>query len=423
VIALVGISHKTAPVEVRERLAFTTDELLQLLPGLRERFGPAVVLSTCNRTEVYLSAAGAELRAPELTAFMTAGREIAAPAEVGHFYSLRGADGVRHLYRVAAGLESMVLGESQILGQVRDALHTAQQVGAVDSLLVRLFQSAVGAGRRIRAGIGMAGSAASVSAAAVELARRSFGDLSDSSVLVVSAGEAAKLTAWSLSRSGAGRIVIAGRTLARATKLAASLGAAAIPMHDLRSALADSDIVVSATGSREFCIDRAMVAGAMKRRNGRPLLLIDLAVPRDIDPEVREVPGVILHDIDALQPLIDSQLQPDAQSNEDPEREAVERAVDDEVGRFMAWWQSRWLVPTIAALRDRAEGIRRVEVAKTLGRLPHLSTEERRRIDALTSAIVKKLLHDPIMCLKESESQPAHLDAIRELFALHPVTD
>lgn len=416
-IGLVGISHKTAPVEVRERLAFTTTELLELLPRLRDRFGPAAVLSTCNRTEVYLGSVTTETAARELVGFMSTGREIAVSADDAHFYSMTGADAVRHLYRVSGGLESMVLGESQILGQVRDALHTAQQAETVNSLLGRLFQSAVSAGRRIRTGTGMAGSVASVSSAAVELARRTLGDLTEREVLVVSAGEAAKLTAWSMSRSGARQITIAGRTLSRANKLAAALGAVAIPMHDLRRSLAESDIVVSATGSREFCIDREMVAKAMKHRD-RPLLLIDLAVPRDIDPAVREVAGVILHDIDSLQPIISTQTSTERTGDED-----VDRVIEDEVDRFMSWWQNRLLAPTIAALLDRAEGIRQAELAKTLGRLPELSLEERRRIDALTAAIVKKLLHDPIMCLKESDSQPAYLEAVRELFALHSVAE
>jgi glutamyl-tRNA reductase len=415
VIALVGISHKTAPVEVRERLAFTSEELLLLLPGLRQRFGPTVVLSTCNRTEVYLDGAAPDLGFREVVAHLVADRQTGISAVDEQFYSLEGLDAVRHLYRVAAGLESMVLGESQILGQVRDALHTAQKAGVVDTLLERLFQSALSAGRRIRAGAGIAGAAASVSSAAVELARRSLGDLSDRNVLIVSAGEAAKLTAWSMSRSGAGRIVIAGRTLSRAAKLADSLGAVAVPMHELRHSLASADVVVSSTGSREIRINKDMVANAMQSRPERPMLMIDLAVPRDIDPAVREIQGVALHDIDSVQPLIGSGLEVDLGRD----AEGVESAVDDESARFMDWWHSRWLAPTIAALQDRAEAIRRAETAKTFGRLPNLSAEERQRIDALTSAIVKKMLHEPIMCLKESDSQPAYLEAIRDLFALH----
>jgi glutamyl-tRNA reductase len=209
--------------------------------------------------------------------------------------------------------------------------------------------------------------------------------------------------------------VIAGRTLIRAQRLARELGATAVGFHDLPQALEQADIVVSATAARSFCIRKDLVARAMERRPERPLLLIDLAVPRDIDPVVRELPGVVLFDIDDLQPFID-RLGPGSSSGE------ADSAVEDEVARFVSWWEGREIVPTIAALRDQAEEIRQMELTKTLGRLPNLSIEERRRIDALTSAIVKKLLHRPIMYLKESDGQP-NVEAVRELFALTTVSD
>jgi glutamyl-tRNA reductase len=416
VLALAGISHKTAPVELREQLAFSPEELSELLPVIRERFGPAVVVSTCNRTEVYLSDSTTGTNALAVLGFLGEWRGASTAAEIDHLYALNGADAVRHLFRVAAGLESMILGESQILGQVRQAVQIAQQAGAADPLLIRLFHHAAAGGRRLRSGAGMAGSSASVSAAAVELARERLRDLSDKCVLVVSAGEAAKLTAWSLSRSGAGRIVITGRTLARAQRLAAGLGATAIAFQQLAQGIAEADIVVSSTGAREFCIDRAMIESAVARRGGRPLLMIDLAVPRDIDPSARSLAGVSLYDIDDLQPLIDGFASQPAWTDSDS-------AIEGEVDRFMSWWESQRVIPTIVALRGRAEDIRQAELAKTLGRLPNLSLEERRRIDALTSAIVKKLLHQPIMSLKDSQTQPERVDAIRELFALYPTLD
>jgi glutamyl-tRNA reductase len=244
------------------------------------------------------------------------------------------------------------------------------------------------------------------------------GDLSKKTVLIVSAGEAAKLTAWSMSRSGAGRIVIAGRTLARASRLADELGATAVAMSTLPSALAEADLVVSATGSRDFCIDRSTVVPVMALRPQRPLLLIDLAVPRDVATDVAVLPNVTVYDVDALQPLVEAQA---AESGKAQDR--LEAIAGDEAARFMEWWQARWVVPTITALRDRAEDIRRAELAKTLGRLPNLSPQEKSRIDALTAAIVKKLLHQPIMSLKEPEGQPALTEAVRELFALEPTLD
>jgi glutamyl-tRNA reductase len=414
VISLLGISHKTAPIEVRERLAFSSEELLESYPALQGEFGPNTVLSTCNRTEIYFHSAGGRRNSADLMQFMTGTRHASEPADASHFYSLQGGDAVRHLFRVASGLESMVLGEAQILGQVRNALHTSHRAGASDPLLERLFQSAIGAGRRIRLGTGASGSSASVSSAAVELARRSRGDLSALRVLIVSSGETAKLTAWSMARSGVGRIAIAGRSLTRAANLARSLEASAVSMHDLASELASADIVVSSTNSREFCIQAETVQRAMRSRKNRRLLMIDLAVPRDIDPDVRSIRGVTLCDIDDVQPLISEGITDGA---------ALEASIESEVTRFMIWWQQRSLAPTISALRERAEDIRRAEVAKTLGRRPGFSDEDRQRIDALTSAIVKKMLHEPIMALKDPDCQPDRIEAICDLFALHTTAD
>jgi glutamyl-tRNA reductase len=409
VINLIGISHKTAPIEVRERLAFSNEELLQKYSALQHQFGPNIVLSTCNRTETYFHSSSGRRDAADLMQFMAGARDVSAPADASHFYAFQGGDAVRHLFRVASGLESMVLGEAQILGQIRNALHTAHRAGASDHLLERLFQSAIAAGRRIRLGTGGSGSSASVSTAAVELARKARGDLSSMRVLIVSSGETAKLTAWNMARSGVERIVIAGRTLTRAESLARSLEASAVSMHDLENELAGADIVVTSTNSRAICIDPQTVKRAMICREERPLLMIDLAVPRDIDPEVRSIAGVTLCDIDDVQPLIDEGARGDRD---------LEVGIETEVTRFMAWWQHRSLAPTIAALRERAEEIRHTELAKTLGRRPGFTDEDRQRIEALTGAIVKKLLHEPIMALKDPDCPPDRIDAICELFAL-----
>lgn len=412
-LAVAGVSHKTATIEIRERLALDAAELAELLPQLRAQFGPAVVLSTCNRTELYASGASAPSEALGMAAFLADRRGLALSANPSAFYTLTDGEAVRHLYRVAAGLESLVLGEAQILGQVRRALHTAERLGAADGLLLRLFQTAVSAGRRLRTGGEAAGSAASVSAAAVELACRRLGNLSDRTVLVVSTGEAGTLTARALRDHGARRIIVAGRTIARAETLAAELGVSAISLHALPTALAVADVVISATSARGFQLDRSGVQSALAPRPQQELLLIDLAVPRDIDPAVRGLPNVSLFDIDDLQPLVSA-----VQAVDESDGEWREAALDEEVHNFISWWQSRWVVPTISALRGHAESIRRGELSKTLGRLPNLSAEERRRIDALTSAIVNKLLHQPIMCLKESEDGSVYIDAVRELFAL-----
>lgn len=412
-LALVGISYKTAPVEVRERLAFETGELAAVLPALRARFGPAVLLSTCNRTEVYLSGDGPPPRPEEVASFLAASKGAGPGIEAGSVFGYELDDAVRHLFRVAAGIESMVLGETQILGQVRGALIAAERAGSADRLLSRLFQGAIGAGRKARAATEIARYSASVSSAAVALARQVCGDLAACTVLVVSAGEAGKLAALGLREAGAGSILVTSRTHTRARALADQLGGESLPYERLRDGIGSADIVISATGSRGFQIDRPLVEGALSGRPQRSLLLIDLAVPRDVDPAVRAVPGVALYDIDSLR-CGDSNAAGDQQRTI-AEAEAV---LDSEVTRFLAWWQGRRLAPTISALRHQAESIRRAELSKTLERLPNLSIEERSRIDALTAAIVKKLLHRPITRLKSGEEDPRYLDTVRDLFAL-----
>ena len=425
VIALAGISYRTAPVEVRESLAFTTGELAELLPALRVQFGATAVLSTCNRTEVYLAGDGHASEAADMIAFLAQHKQATSdeqrgrgavsspPIDSRQIYSLERADAVRHLLRVASGLDSMILGEVQILGQVRGALRAAEQAGSADALLIRLFQSAIATGRKVRMTAGLGRFAASVSTTAVALAQRVCGDLRGRSVLVVSAGEAGKLTAQGLREAGAGRIMVTSRTLTRAVALAEQLGGTTLPYDRLGDGIANADIVISATGSRGFPIDAPLIRQVMTCRSTRPLLLIDLAVPRDIDPAAGEVSGVQLYDIDDLQFVGNGGAGERLQAVE-----AAEQLVDMEVGRFLAWWQSRRAAPTISALRDQAETIRRAELAKTLDRLPNLSDEERGRIEALTAAIVNKLLHQPIVRLKQRETDTRYLDAVRELFAL-----
>ncbi|MGI8553175.1 MAG: glutamyl-tRNA reductase [Dehalococcoidia bacterium] len=414
-LVLAGISHKTAPVEVRERFALNRGECELLLPALREHVGASVVLSTCNRTEVYAMATDPGFDPRDLPRFLVGFKRLEPDADADRFYCIEQAAVVRHLFRVSAGIESMVLGEAQILGQVRDALLVAEQVACADPLLVRLFQTAIAAGRRVRTSTGIAHYAVSLSSAAVSLARAELGDLRSLNVLVVSAGEAGKLTARSLLEAGAGSIVVSSRTFSRATDLAAQLGGSALPFDNLADGLRSADIVISATGARSFQIDRAMVAQAMASRPSRPLLLIDLAVPRDVEPSVQEIAGVSLYDIDHLQTGVSEGIDGRLKAVGE-----VEAQVELEIQRFLTWWQNRRVVPTIAALRDQAEAIRRTELAKTLGRLPNLSSQERGRIEALTAAIVNKLLHQPIARLKELEDDTRYLDTVRELFALQP---
>jgi glutamyl-tRNA reductase len=412
-LSLTGVSHKTAPLEVRERLALNPQEIGELLPLLNPGQAPCVVLSTCNRTELYVSGPDAARVSTAMAGELAARRGLSATEQGSVFYSLQAEEAVRHLYRVASGLESLVVGEDQILGQVRSALTFARRSHTADALLVRLFESAVSTGRKLRLGSGALRSPVSVSAAAVELAMRAVKDLSRRSIVVVSAGDAGALTARSLLERGARQVTLAGRTFSRTKQLADELRITATPLHGLPETLRGADIAISATGARGYLIDVPMVATAMRDRPERQLLLIDLAVPRDIDPAVVRVPNVVLHDIDGLQPP-----EGGCDARGSAAREALEAQLDAAVDNFMQWWRARAIVPTIAALRQQAERIREGELEKTLARLPKLSVEDRRRIDALTSAIVNKLLHQPMVSLKESGGSAEYLQAVRELFAL-----
>ncbi len=406
-IILVGISHKTAPVAVRERFAFSSEELPDALP----RFGGAVaVLSTCNRTEVYLAVPHTVTAKSVIALLRELKGDVDAPDDA--FYHSTGDEATRHLYRVAAGIESMVLGESEILGQVRAAFSAATAAGTHNAVLSRLFHGAIRSGRRARSQTHIGRHAVSISSTAVALARRTLGDLSNRSVLVVSAGEAGKLAARSLAQSGASKLLVTNRTASRARELAADLDGKAVPFKELEQAMADSDIVISSSAAPDFLISKNDVVGAMRGRNGRELLLIDIAVPRDVDPAVRELPGVHLYDIDDLQALIEQNMNARRR-----EVANVERIVDEELVRFGEWLRARGVVPTVTALLASAEETRRTEVARTFKRLKDLTPQQQERVEAMTNALVKKLLHDPITRLRGADGE-RYVGAVRELFSL-----
>lgn len=412
-ISLVGISHKTAPVAVRERFALNGDEVGRALALLGEVYEGAAVLSTCNRTEVYLTGQ-APVREPATVIDAIARARGQSPPEGGApFYVRTGKEAVRHLFRVAAGIESMVVGEAEILGQVRSAFAAATAAKTHNAVLSRLFHSAIRVGRRARNETGIGRHAVSVSSTAVALARKTVGDLSSSTVLVVSAGGAGKLTARSLAEAGIRQMLVTSRTFERARELATDLGAAPVPFNRLDWALGQADIVITSTGAPEFLIGPELVQTS-RNGDGRPLLLIDIAVPRDVDPAVRELPGVHLFDIDDLRSVARENL-----NARRAEIQRVEAIVEEEVARFFEWHRSLQVVPTIAALRKRAEVIRRAELERTLPRL-NVGDDERQRIEAMTQAIVKRLLHDPILRLKREADGERYVPAVRELFHLEP---
>jgi glutamyl-tRNA reductase len=410
-ITLAGISHKTAPVAARERFAFASEELPAALPRLGAAFdGGVALLSTCNRTEVYLAGPHAVALAPVVRLL----GELKGATDVpeASFYHHAGRDAARHLFRVAAGVESMVLGESEILGQVRSAFASATAAGTHNAVLSQLFHGAIRVGRRARSQTHIGRYAVSVSSTAVALARKTLGDLACRTVLVVSAGEAGKLAARSLAESGASRLLVTSRTAGRAQELAADLGGETVPFERLPEAIADADIVISSSAAPDFLIGTHDVREAAAGRDGRPLLLIDIAVPRDIDPAVRGLPGVHLYDIDDLQGQVERNMNARRR-----EAAKVERIVEEAVERFASWQRDQGVVPTVAALRARADALREAEVGRTLKRLNGLSPAQRRSVEAMANALAKKLLHDPIIRLKGHDGE-RYVAAARELFRL-----
>jgi glutamyl-tRNA reductase len=411
-ISVTGLSHHTSPVSVRERFAVGQEELPALLPLLKDCLGPAVVLSTCNRTEVYL-ASQTPPAASDVVAALAQAKSISAP-EGADFFQYSGLAAARHLFRVAAGLDSLVVGETEVLGQVRTAFAASNTARAGNHLLARLFHSAIRAGRRARSETGIGEHGLSVSATAAQLCRRAIGDLRSKAVLVIGAGEAGRIAASSLVQQGAGRLLVTTRNQERARDIARDLGGAAFAFAEVPSLLAEVDIVLACTSAPEFVVAAADVRAAMRRRPRRPLVIVDIAVPRDIEPEAGSVHNVSLFDIDDLQAAAEANLE-----SRRGEIDAVEAIVEQELSRFEAWLRGQRVMPAIATLRRRAEEARLRELEATLARLPHLSEADRQRLDAMTRAIVKRVLHTPVERLRRETGQ-RHLDAARELFDLNP---
>jgi glutamyl-tRNA reductase len=413
-VSVTGVSHHDTPVEVRERFAFTTEELVPALQRLPVGLGGGAILSTCNRTELYLASdepAGLE----QAAATLVAARDVEAPEGV-KLYHHEGPRAVQHLFRVAAGVDSLVVGESEILGQVREAFSAATAAGSGNAVLARLFHSALRVGRRARSETEIGAHGPSVSALAVSLSRRLVGELRSKTVLVVGAGEAGRRAAGALVQNGVGRLLVSTRRSGLAEEIATELNGHIIPYAGVVSALAEVDVLITATAATEPILSADDIAAAVAERPDRPLLIVDIAVPRDVDSAARDIANVHLFDIDDLQAAAEANMEARRQ-----ETSAVEAIVDSETARFEAWLQGARLVPTIAALRQRAEATRRLELERTLSRLGHLDEADRRRIEAMSEALVNRLLHGPVVRLREHGSE-RHIDALRELFDLEGET-
>jgi glutamyl-tRNA reductase len=405
-LALLGISHHRAPVELRERVALDRAAAGALSGSLAEGEGEAVCLSTCNRTELYV--VGAEATARADAALVTLGGEEVGPA----LYRLHDEAAALHLFRVAAGLDSMVPGEGEILGQVRGAY----ELGAAGPVLDRLFRQALHAGKKARTQTAIGESPASVSSAAAALAEQVFGDLRGCRILLVGAGKVGEATARNLVARGAEIGVVANRSQGRANRLAAALGGQAVPLAQAADKLRAADVVVASTGSADLVLGRDTVAQAVEGRKGRPLFLIDLAVPRDLEPAIAELDGCYLYDIDDLEAVVRETL-----AGRRKEAERAERIVAEEAERFREWHASLEVVPAIASLRARAEEIRRAELRRAEARLGRLTEAERSAVESVTAQIVNKLLHLPTVRMKQAAAAAdgvLYAETVRHLFGL-----
>jgi glutamyl-tRNA reductase len=413
-----GVSHKTAPVALRERLALPEGRAARMMGDLTSRpeIHEAVAISTCNRTELYIVASD-PVEAENLVLGELSRQAGIRPTELlGRLYSLRGEDAVRHLFSVAAGLDSMIVGEAEVQGQVKRAYELALVEGATGPISNRLFRDALGAGKRVRTETALGRSRVSVSTVAVDLARDALGNLETRRVLVIGAGENGELTAKALADRGVRTVFVANRRYDRAIGLAQRFGGEAVRFDDLPVEIVNADIVVSCTSSPHLIVGADELAVVTEQRRGRPLLLIDIAVPRDIDPRVRELPGMTLYDMDDLQRTVARNL--DVQEAEASRARTV---IEEELQRFDRWLSTLDVVPTIAALRERGEGVAEQVLRENEGRWESLSEADRERLEVMARAIINRLLHEPTSRLKRSaddDSAYVHLQALRELFGL-----
>lgn len=413
-----GVSHKTAPLDLRERLSLTEGRAVGVLreltdaPGIHE----AAAISTCNRTELYLIVSDPVEAESTALSVLTRQAETRPTEMLGHLYSLRASDAARHLMRVTAGLDSMILGEAEIQGQVKRAYELALVEGGTGPILNRLFRAALTAGGRAREETGISQKGLSIPSVAVELAQRSLGDLSERRVLMVGAGDTAELVARALSARGVHTVFVANRHYDRAIGLAQRFDGSAVRIEDLPEQLAAADIVVSATNSPHHIVERDDLAQVMDEREGRPLLAIDIAVPRDIAPDCREIAGVGVYDIDDVQQIVERNA-----SGREAEARQAELIIEAELERFERWLAALEVMPTIAALRERGDEVVRRVMAENESRWEGLSEADRERVEALAKAIASRLLHEPTLRMRRSageEDAYQYVSALKELFGL-----
>ncbi|TAK59950.1 MAG: glutamyl-tRNA reductase [Bacteroidetes bacterium] len=413
----VGINHRTAPVEVREKLWFSVDEAKALISSTKQqKFSEAVLVSTCNRTELYFVPKGQYPNGMPMWQTLSALKHASGITGEEHFYHFASHNAVRHLLRVSSGLDSLVLGDVQILGQIKDSFKVSQELSATGVILNRLFNKALHVGKRVRTETELGEGAVSVSYAAAELASKIFEDLSKRSALLIGAGETGKLTTRHLLDKHLGKLVIANRTRERADELVAKLGGTVVDFSSLHSELKTADIVVSAVNAPNYILSSLDIKQAMKLRGNRPLVIIDIGVPRNIDPACNNIDNVFYHDIDALSHIIDLNL-----AHRKAEIPKAQEIIFEELIDFSNWYNSLQVTPTIQQLRETVEAIRHAEVDK---HKHHFSPDQLEEVELLTNRIVNKILHQPMVNLRngsgssEQEETQHKLHLLRSLFGL-----
>jgi glutamyl-tRNA reductase len=420
-LAVVGASHRTAPIELRERFAFGRAEVPGALLELSADGSEAVVLSTCNRTEVYLALPDGSDGVEHARALLSSRIGAGGSEGARYFYVHRDRQAAEHLFRVASGLDSMILGEPQIQGQVKEAYATAREVASEDGPVVgqalhRLFQTAFSVGGKVRSETGLGIGAASVSSAAVDLSKKIFGSLKGRRALVLGAGEMSETTMECLRAEGVRTAIVANRTYERARELAERLGGEAIHWEDFAGALPEVDIVICSTAAPHPVLTLDRLRAALPHGPRKPLCIIDIAIPRDVEPALGDQPNVFLYNIDDLQGIVDANL-----GRRRAELPAAEQIVLRGVDDYWSWYSGLAVVPTIRALRDRGEAVRQAELERALRTLSHLSPEDQLAIDALTRSLVNKVLHAPTARLRQAAGNgrgTGVLDTVRYLFEL-----
>ncbi len=422
-LVVIGLNHRTTPVELLERMAVPPPELAKALHTLErsENLAEVAVLSTCNRTEVYARCTRFHPAVEDVRNFLTDQSSLDPDTITDHLYTYHDDAAVAHLFGVAAGVDSMIVGEGEILGQVREAWLVAEHEGMIGQLLSRVFRQAVEVGKRARTETGIGRHAVSVSSAAVTVAGERLGGLEDRRVLVIGAGDVGAAMAIALKGAGVGEIVVANRTAERAEELAARVGGRAIGLDGVVDVLVESDVLLASTGASDVLLERGDIEGTMARRDGRALLVVDIAVPRNVDPGVGQVFGVTLLDIDDLKAFA-------AQSLEQRRQEIgkVRAIITEELDRFRLERSAREVAPLIAVLRARAEELRDAELARFRSRLAGLDPAARDAVDALTRGLVNKLLHDPTVRIKDAAGTAQgelYADALAALFGLEDASE